>query len=127
MINRQILFIILRSLSDPLELFSMKSIAMGVEFTILKGSKSGEIIEATGHRAPGPTEVIVKISHCGVCGTDEHFRHYEQGLGHEGVGTITHVGSSVQDVSEFRVGDRVGMGWFHKFCGYCKSCVKGKD
>jgi D-arabinose 1-dehydrogenase-like Zn-dependent alcohol dehydrogenase len=99
---------------------------MGVDFTVFKGSKTGDIVEAKGHRDPGPTEVIVKISHCGICGTDEHYRHADQGLGHEGVGVVTEVGSSVHDVSEFRVGDRVGMSWFHKFCGYCQACVSGR-
>jgi D-arabinose 1-dehydrogenase-like Zn-dependent alcohol dehydrogenase len=98
---------------------------MGVDFTVFKGSKSGDIIEAKGHRDLGPHQVIVMISHCGVCGSDEHYRHYDQGLGHEAIGTITEVGSAVHDESEFRVGDRVGMSWFHKFCGYCTSCVRG--
>ncbi|TVY15428.1 putative formaldehyde dehydrogenase AdhA [Lachnellula arida] len=98
---------------------------MGIEFNVFKGSKSGEIIEGKGYRDPKSTEVIVKISHCGVCGSDEHFRHTEQGLGHEGIGIISEVGSSVHDLSEFRVGDRVGMAYFHKFCGYCKHCITG--
>jgi D-arabinose 1-dehydrogenase-like Zn-dependent alcohol dehydrogenase len=100
---------------------------MGVDFTVFKGSKSGEIVQARGHRDPGPTQVIVKISHCGVCGTDEHYIHANQGLGHEGVGIITEVGSSVPLISEFKVGDRVGMSWFHKFCGYCKACLTGNN
>ncbi|TVY42578.1 putative formaldehyde dehydrogenase [Lachnellula occidentalis] len=98
---------------------------MGIQFNVFKGSKNGEIIEGKGYRDAKPTEVIVKISHCGVCGSDEHFRHAEQGLGHEGIGLITEVGSSVHAMSEFRVGDRVGMAWFHKFCGYCKQCITG--
>jgi D-arabinose 1-dehydrogenase-like Zn-dependent alcohol dehydrogenase len=98
---------------------------MGIEFTVFKGSKTGEIIEGTGAREPGATEAIVKITHCGVCGTDEHYRHADQGLGHEGIGTIVEVGSQVQKVSEFQVGDRVGMGWYHKFCGHCKPCLRG--
>ncbi|KAI5463892.1 NADP-dependent alcohol dehydrogenase [Mariannaea sp. PMI_226] len=98
---------------------------MGVDFTVFKGSKSGEIVEGNGHRDPGPTEVLVAISHCGVCGTDEHFRHVEQGLGHEGIGTIIELGSAVNDVSDFKVGDRVGMSWFWKFCGVCKPCITG--
>jgi D-arabinose 1-dehydrogenase-like Zn-dependent alcohol dehydrogenase len=100
---------------------------MGVDFTVFKGSPSGDIIEATGHRDPKPTEVIVKISHCGVCGTDEHYLRAGVGLGHEGIGTITEVGSFVHEVSDFKVGDRVGMGWFHKVCGYCKACLTGRD
>ncbi|KAH8595315.1 hypothetical protein B0O99DRAFT_622597 [Bisporella sp. PMI_857] len=75
---------------------------MGVDFAVFKGSKTGGITEAIGHREPKPTEVIVKISQCGVCGTDEH-----------------EIGSSVTGVSDFQMGDRVGMGWFQKFCGYC--------
>jgi D-arabinose 1-dehydrogenase-like Zn-dependent alcohol dehydrogenase len=100
---------------------------MGADFIVFKGSKTGDIVESKGHRDPKPTEVIVKISHCGVCGTDEHYRHADQGLGHEGIGIITEVGSMVKEISGFRVGDRVGMGWFHKFCGHCKSCVSGKS
>lgn len=100
---------------------------MGADFTVFKGSKNGEIVEAKGHRDPKPTEVIVKISHCGVCGTDEHFRHNDQGLGHEGVGIITEIGSAVHEVSDFKLGDRVGLGWYHKVCGYCKPCVTGNE
>ncbi|PCH06353.1 Polyketide synthase, enoylreductase [Penicillium occitanis (nom. inval.)] len=100
---------------------------MGIDFTYFKGSGNGDVVEAVGHRELGPTQVSVKITHCGVCGTDEHYRHAHQGLGHEGVGIITEIGSSVQDLSEFRVGDRVGMGWYHKFCGHCKYCVSGRQ
>ncbi|GAB0137011.1 hypothetical protein EsDP_00005294 [Epichloe bromicola] len=98
---------------------------MGLDFTVFKGSKTGAIVEDRGHRDPGPTEVLVKITHCGVCGTDEHFRDKEQGLGHEGIGTVAELGSEVERVSDFKVGDRVGLGFFTKFCGLCKSCVNG--
>jgi threonine dehydrogenase-like Zn-dependent dehydrogenase len=52
---------------------------MGINLTVFKGSKTGAIIEANGHRDPGPTEAVIKISRCGVCGTDEHYRHQDQG------------------------------------------------
>lgn len=99
---------------------------MGVEFTVFKGSSSGEIVQSTGHREPKSTEVLVKISHSGVCGTDEHHKHVDQGLGHEGVGVITELGSEVQNLSDFRVGDRVGMSYNQKYCGRCKACLSGK-
>jgi D-arabinose 1-dehydrogenase-like Zn-dependent alcohol dehydrogenase len=99
---------------------------MGADFTYYKGSGTGNIVEAKGHRDPKPTEAIVKITHCGVCGTDEHYLHADKGLGHEGVGVIVEVGSAVHDVSDFKVGDRVGMGWYFKFCGHCKSCLGGE-
>lgn len=98
---------------------------MGIDFTVFKGSSSGKIVEARGHRDLGPTEVAVKISHCGVCGTDEHFLHADQGLGHEGVGIITEIGNMVEALSDLRVGDRVGMSWFQKFCGHCDACLSG--
>ncbi|KAK1574782.1 NADP-dependent alcohol dehydrogenase [Colletotrichum navitas] len=100
---------------------------MGIDFTVFKGSPSGDIVQATGHRDPGPTEVIIKISHCGVRFTDEHYRHADKGLGHEGVGTIIEVGSAVHETSDFRVGDRVGMGWYYKFCGHCRACLTGRQ
>jgi D-arabinose 1-dehydrogenase-like Zn-dependent alcohol dehydrogenase len=59
-------------------------------------------------------------------GTDEHFRHADQGLGHEGVGIIKEIGSAVTEISALRVGDRVGMGWMQKMCGYCKECLLGQ-
>ena len=100
---------------------------MGIDFTVFKGSENGDIVVAQGHRDLGPTEVAVRISHCGVCGTDEHFRHYDKGLGHEGVGVITELGSAVHAVSDFQIGDRVGMGWYYKFCGHCDACLTGNN
>ena len=55
-------------------------------FTVFKGSKSGAIVEATTTREIGPDEVLVRITHSGVCGTDEHYLHADQVLGHEGAG-----------------------------------------
>lgn len=100
---------------------------MGIDFTVFKGSQSGEIVETKGHREVGPTQALVKVSHCGVCFTDEHYRHVDQGLGHEGTGVIVELGSAAEQVSELRVGDRVGMGWMQKFCGYCKPCLTGQQ
>ncbi len=59
-----------------------------VTFTVFKGSKSGKIVESTTTRDVGPDEVLIKVTHSGVCGTDEHQRHRDIGLGHEGVGRV---------------------------------------
>ncbi|EXJ75524.1 uncharacterized protein A1O5_00030 [Cladophialophora psammophila CBS 110553] len=77
---------------------------MGIDFTVFKGSKSGGIVEAKDHRDVGPTQALVALSHCGVCGTDSHYRHVDQGLGHEGVGVIREIGSLVEKLSDLRVG-----------------------
>ncbi len=58
-----------------------------------------------------PTDAIVRLTASAICGTDLHMVRgtmpgMEAGtiLGHEGVGVIEEVGSSVRD---FKVGDRV--------------------
>ena len=99
---------------------------MGIDFTVYKGSKDGSIVEAKGHRDVGSTEALIEITHCGVCGTDEHYRHYDMGLGHEGIGRITELGDGAARISDLKVGDRVGFGWMQKNCGYCKPCLTGK-
>ncbi|KAJ7873476.1 hypothetical protein B0H14DRAFT_3559129 [Mycena olivaceomarginata] len=56
-------------------------------------------------------EVLVKITHSGICGTNEHFKHANMVLGHEG----------------FQVGNVVGWGYMHKTCGECEQCLLGQD
>ncbi|KAF7357732.1 NAD(P)-dependent alcohol dehydrogenase protein [Mycena venus] len=88
---------------------------MTVEFTVFKGSENQGIVESKTRR-DGPTgnEVLVKITHSGICGTDEHYKHADMVLGHEGVGTVEQIG---ERVSQFKVGDIVGWGYTHKTCG----------
>ncbi|KAJ7734693.1 chaperonin 10-like protein [Mycena olivaceomarginata] len=94
---------------------------MSVEFTVFKGSANKGIVESTTRRAaPTGNEVLVKITHSGVCGTDEHFKHADMVLGHEGVGTVEQIGDRV---SQFKVGDVVGWGYTHKTCGECEQCL----
>ena len=85
---------------------------MATEFKVFKGSESGDIVESKTIRKAGPNEALVEISHCGVCGTDEHYLHAPIGLGHELVGVIKELGSEAPNHSDLKVGDRVGMGWF---------------
>ncbi|HET7661910.1 MAG TPA: alcohol dehydrogenase catalytic domain-containing protein, partial [Oryzihumus sp.] len=58
-----------------------------------------------------PTDVIVRVETTTICGTDLHILKGDvpavtdgRILGHEGVGTVTEVGSAVSSVA---VGDRV--------------------
>jgi D-arabinose 1-dehydrogenase-like Zn-dependent alcohol dehydrogenase len=59
-----------------------------VEFTVFKGSKEGKIVKSTSTRELKPDEVLIKITHSGICGTDEHYKHQEMVLGHEGAGFV---------------------------------------
>ena len=75
-----------------------------------------------------PTDVIVKVEATTICGTDLHILKGDvpavtpgRILGHEGVGTIIEVGTSV---TNFKVGDRVIISCI-KSCGACKNCKQG--
>jgi propanol-preferring alcohol dehydrogenase len=79
---------------------------------------------------PGPGEIIVKIAATGVCHTDLHAARGDWAVkptlplipGHEGVGHVAAVGSSVTHVRE---GDAVGVPWLHDACGQCEYCLTG--
>jgi D-arabinose 1-dehydrogenase-like Zn-dependent alcohol dehydrogenase len=72
---------------------------------------------------PTGTQVLVKIRHSGICGTDEHYKHADMALGHEGVGTVQQLGADLQG---FQIGDVVGWGYSHKTCGNCEQCLAGE-
>ncbi|KAL2840282.1 chaperonin 10-like protein [Aspergillus pseudoustus] len=96
-----------------------------IEFAAFKGSPSGEIVE---HRARLPNltenEILVRITHSGVCGTDEHYKYTNIVLGHEGVGIVEAIGTQV---SSLKIGDRVGWGYEHGSCRQCKFCLRGEE
>jgi D-arabinose 1-dehydrogenase-like Zn-dependent alcohol dehydrogenase len=94
-----------------------------VDFTVFKGGKEG-VHEATSHREVGPREVVVKITHSGLCGTDIHHKEQDMGLGHEGAGVVEEVG---KEVTLLKLGDRVGWGYLHEACGHCKQCLRGAE
>jgi S-(hydroxymethyl)mycothiol dehydrogenase len=77
---------------------------------------------------PGPGEVVVDISACGVCHTDLHYREGGIGddfpylLGHEAAGLVSEVGPDVTSVS---VGDYVILNW-RAVCGQCRACRRGR-
>src|SRR6476619_7103546 len=79
---------------------------------------------------PGPGQVRIAVSACGVCGTDHGFvsggfpnMTWPLTLGHEIAGTVAELG---QGVGGFAVGDRVAVGWFGGNCNKCIPCRKGK-
>lgn len=93
--------------------------------TVFKGSQSGKVVKAQGtDRTINPRDVVIDITHSGLCYTDIHYLKKDMVLGHEGVGVISQVGP---DVKDFKKGDRVGWGYNHGSCGTCKFCKKGRD
>ncbi|KAF2636348.1 cinnamyl alcohol dehydrogenase [Massarina eburnea CBS 473.64] len=85
--------------------------------------------------APKPfaeTDVDIKISHCGICGSDLHTlrsgwgpTHYPICVGHEIVGHVVRVGNVAS--SRLQIGDRVGVGAQAFSCQKedCDECSSG--
>jgi len=93
-------------------------------FTVYKGSKEGKIIESTTTREVDADEVLVRVTHSGLCGTDEHYKQSDMVLGHEGIGIVEEIGDAVKTLKK---GDSVGWGYMHDSCGHCKQCFTGFD
>ena len=81
--------------------------------------------------APGPDEILVRVSACGVCRTDLHIVEGELPLvrspivpGHQVVGRVERAGPSAR---RFRPGDRVGIAWLRRTCGACEACRSGRE
>ena len=82
-------------------------------------------------RFPGPGEIRVKVSACGVCRTDLHVLDGELPNpqvpiipGHEIVGRIDVIGEGVVGLT---VGQRVGIPWLGHTCGVCPYCVENRE
>jgi len=79
---------------------------------------------------PGPKEILVKVSVCGVCHTelDEIEGRLPPTLpvilGHEIVGKVEKLGSGAK---KFKLGDRVGIAWINSACGKCQFCLEGNE
>ena len=93
--------------------------------------RAGGPLEIVEREVPEPArgEVRVRIQACGVCHSDSLTVEGQwSGLtfpripGHEIAGVIEAIGA---DVVEWRVGQRVGVGWFGGNCGHCEPCRRG--
>jgi len=77
-----------------------------------------------------PSDVLVRIRACGVCGSEMHSYLRETGrrvppliMGHEASGEVVEVGAAA---TGFAAGDRVTIQpWL--YCGLCPACVDGKQ
>lgn len=80
---------------------------------------------------PGPGEIRVRVTACGVCRTDLHIAdgdlppHRSSVVpGHEVVGVVDAVGPGC---SVFAVGERAGIAWLRGTCGACRWCRAGRE
>ena len=94
----------------------------------------GSILEPFTYKrlAPGPNEIELQVTHCGACTSDLHLiegnwgeaSQYPQVCGHEVVGKVVRIGSSVVGLNQ---GQRVGVGWYKGACLNCEWCLKGEE
>jgi threonine 3-dehydrogenase len=80
----------------------------------------------------GINDVLIRVTHTGICGTDLHIYEWDEwaratvpvpmAIGHEFVGEIVEVGSNVAD---FHPGEVVS-GEGHVVCGRCRNCLAGR-
>ena len=80
---------------------------------------------------PGPEEVLIRVSVCGICHTelDEIEGRTPPPklpivLGHQVVGTVEKLGAHIH---QSKLGDRVGVAWIFSACGDCKFCKTGSE
>ena len=80
---------------------------------------------------PGPRDVLLKVSACGVCHTElDEIEgrtpppHLPVVLGHQVVGVVTARGERVR---EYKRGDRLGVAWIFSSCGTCAYCREGNE
>jgi D-arabinose 1-dehydrogenase-like Zn-dependent alcohol dehydrogenase len=94
-------------------------------------SKPGGDWEIAERPIPEPAsgQVRIKVQACGICHSDAVIKEghwpglqYPRVPGHEVVGLVDAVGAGVP---QWRLGQRVGIGWHGGHCGYCDSCRGG--
>jgi alcohol dehydrogenase/propanol-preferring alcohol dehydrogenase len=78
---------------------------------------------------PAPGQALVRVHACGVCHSDSFAKQggypgvsHPLVPGHEIAGEIAALGDGVNG---WKVGQRVGVGWFGGNCGYCEWCRRG--
>lgn len=93
----------------------------------------GEPLKLQDVAVPQPSEnqLLLNVQTCGVCRTDLHIVDGELEdpklpliLGHQIVGTVEKVGS---EVSDFEVGDKVGVPWLGYTCSNCEFCQSDQE
>jgi len=80
---------------------------------------------------PGPSQILISVSACGVCRTDLHIVDGDLDRpklplvpGHQIVGTVVGAGEGAE---RFAPGDRVGVPWLGWTCGECRYCRSGRE
>jgi threonine dehydrogenase-like Zn-dependent dehydrogenase len=102
---------------------------------VFKAPGAPLLIEDVPEPQAGPTDLILKVRACGICGTDLHWSESRDGsagwralapetiMGHEFAGEVVDVGSDLR--GQWRIGERVTAQPFIG-CGRCPDCLAGR-
>ncbi|HXJ62099.1 MAG TPA: alcohol dehydrogenase [Verrucomicrobiae bacterium] len=94
-------------------------------------ARPGGSFEIVEREVPAPATgwVRIKVQACGICHSDALVKEghwpglqYPRVPGHEVVGVVDAVGAGV---TQWRPGQRVGVGWHGGHCGACDACRAG--
>jgi (R,R)-butanediol dehydrogenase/meso-butanediol dehydrogenase/diacetyl reductase len=96
---------------------------------VMQGLHAPLIVRELPDLRPGPSQVLIRVHHCGICGSDLHMtedpifgKGHGDVLGHEFAGEILECG---KDVERLAVGDRVAVVPLES-CGHCAACRGGE-
>jgi Zn-dependent alcohol dehydrogenase len=116
------------ALTDMAGMVRLGDTVPAMRAALLEEVDSLRVVDDVEVEAPHSGEVLVRVSHCGVCHSDLHFvdgslpAALPAILGHEAGGTIEAVGPGVVGLEE---GDRVLL-TLRPPCGRCYWCVRGE-
>ncbi|PVH99256.1 GroES-like protein [Periconia macrospinosa] len=118
----------------------MASVEIPKRYKAVVYDKPGTIstkIEELDTPEPGPGEVLINLTHSGVCHSDFGVMmnawktlpfptQAGQVGGHEGVGKIVKLGPGTETAA-VKIGQRVGVKWMAGICESCEACRAGFD
>ena len=95
---------------------------------VLSADRPNLEVVTLGDPSPGEGEVLLRVTGCGICGSDLHVATLvaPEGmvLGHEIVGTVEGLGAGV-DAAEWKTGTIAAARPFTG-CGHCAQCLRGR-
>jgi propanol-preferring alcohol dehydrogenase len=97
----------------------------------LRRNTSPLSFEIVAEPEPGPEELLLEVSACGVCHTEIDEiegrtppRKLPMILGHQVVGRVVGHG---REAGKIELGTRVGVAWIYSACGSCRQCLAGSE
>ncbi|MEP5765885.1 MAG: alcohol dehydrogenase catalytic domain-containing protein [Halieaceae bacterium] len=101
---------------------------MNMKAIVFEGSDKPLALRELAVPVPGPGQLLLKVSACGICGSDLHA--YKTSLteenivfGHEFSGSVEAIGDGA--IGDWKVGDRV-IALGAMLCGQCPACERGQ-